>query len=278
MTNDKFEIIDERTKQNINSLNIETGLLKGEFQGVRYFLKARPGNFIESVTLINGIWEPHIAEILSANIRSDCIVIDIGANIGASTIPLAKKFPDSFFYLFEPHPEVFLDLKENVILNRLENIRLFNNAVSNANKKIDFYAQKSISGEINMGLSSSKLNNDIGDYQKIVVDSIRLDDLFEKQDKVVGIIKIDTQGNEIEVLKSAYNLILKDRPIIIFEFETEYFTDEEERLKNTEFILDFFNELRYKIFAIQPKSNYFPTVNLKGYFNGDILAIPVTQL
>lgn len=274
MTNNKFEIIDDRTKQNINSLSVEKGLLKGEFQGVKYFLKARPGNYIESVVLINGIWEPHIAEIMSANIRSGCIVIDIGANIGASTIPLAKKFPDSIFYVIEPHPEVFTDLKENISINRLKNIRLFNVAVSNVSERIDFYAQKSISGEINMGLSSSKLNKDIGEHEKIVVKSIRLDDLLENKDQTVGIIKIDTQGSEIEVLKSAYNLISKDRPIIIFEFETEYFSDEEERLKNTEFILDFFSELGYKIYAIQPKSNYLPSVNLEGYFNGDILAVP----
>jgi FkbM family methyltransferase len=274
MGRNTLKLIDERMMVNINSLNINSGLLKGEFQGVGYLLKARTGNFIESIVLGRGIWEPHVAEMISSYVQNDEIVIDVGANIGASTIPLAKQYPDTLFYLFEPHPEVFGDLLENICLNRLKNIHSFNNAIMNENEVTIFHAQD-MKKNINMGLSSVKLNRDIGEHAKINVNAIRLDDFFKNIDKRVCVIKIDTQGSELDVLKSARNVIRKFRPAVIFEFESEYFVDDDERRKTSDSILKYFEDLDYRTYAMQRESNYLPEITLRGYYNGDILALPV---
>jgi len=274
MNSNKIDLIDARTQRNLNSLKHDEGLLRAEFQGVKYFLNLRLGNFIETNVLINGAWEPHIADILASYMRTDEIIIDIGANIGASTIPLAKKYLDSLFYLFEPHPTLYTRMSQNAAMNGLSNLIPVNFAVSDENASIAFYAQKDQPGLRNMGLSSTKPNKDMGDYEEIFVSSVRLDDFFKDIENRVCVIKIDTQGNELEVLKSATSIIDKWRPVVVFEFESEYFSDESARARAADGILSYFNILNYHLYAIQKDSNFLPKVTLNGYFNGDILAVP----
>ncbi len=272
MSNQKIDLIDERSRRNINSMDVNEGLYFGNFQGSGYFIKVRLGNFIESNILIKGIWEPALAEIISSFLNDGEAVIDIGANIGASSIPLAKKYKNSYFYLFEPHPSIFEDLIENIKNNSLSNCTATCAAVSNSNSEITFYAQKD--SNKNMGLSSTRLNEDIGDYEKVKTKSIRIDEHFLNSKIRIGIIKIDTQGSEFEVLSSATLTIEKWRPLVVFEFESEYFENETERQDGANKLLTFFRKLNYKLYAIQNNSKYYPVLNLTGYFNGDIVAVP----
>ena len=48
----------------------------------------------------------------------------------------------------------------------------------------------------------------------------------------IVLIKIDTQGNELSVIYSADQIIKRDRPIILFEFEESTFTVKEESVEN----------------------------------------------
>lgn len=266
-------IIDSRTQRNLQSLDLSRGLARGRFQDVDFLVKMRPQNLIETSVFVNQMWEPHIAELIASYLTAPGnIVIDVGANIGASSIPLARKFPDTEFYLFEPHPDIFSDLSENVMLNRCRNVNISQNAVSNVNGKVPFFAQQN--NNSNMGLSSLKMNSDLGDFAVIDVSSIRIDDYFGCEFRDIAIIKIDTQGAELDVLNSASNIIYRHRPIIIFEFESEYFeqTAEVDLVKSA--LLLFFKERSYKLYCIQREVRFLPVCTLEGYFNGDVLAVP----
>lgn len=272
MSSLNINLIDDRSQRNIKSMDVNEGLYFGNFQGSGYFIKVRLGNFIESNVLVRGIWDPVLADIISSFLKDGEAVVDVGANIGASTIPLAKKYKGSVFYLFEPHPSIYLDLTENININCLSNCTSICAAVSNSSSEIRFYAQNS--SNKNMGLSSTRLNYDIGDYYEHKANGIRIDDHFLSLDVRVGVIKIDTQGSEFDVLTSATLTIEKWRPIVVFEFESEYFGNDLERKEVSINILNFFHKLNYKLYAIQNTSKYFPIVNLKEYYNGDILAVP----
>jgi FkbM family methyltransferase len=43
---------------------------------------------------------------------SNGVMIDVGANIGTSTLPLAAKHPQVSFHCYEPHPEIFTRQKK----------------------------------------------------------------------------------------------------------------------------------------------------------------------
>ena len=64
--------------------------------------------------------------IMSNFIEKGDFVFDVGANIGAFTIPFAKKVGENGkVFTFEPQPNVHNLLKNNVKLNNLDNVELF---------------------------------------------------------------------------------------------------------------------------------------------------------
>ena len=97
---------------------------------------------------------------------------------------------------------------------------------------------------------------------------------FLKKDIKIDLIKIDTQESELQVLKSSSQIIKKNKPVIIFEFESEYFPEKQEHEYYKNEILNFFKQESYNLYMIDPKLNYFPELKLNFYFRGEILALP----
>ena len=259
---------------NMPSLDVSRGLVQGQLDGAAFLLQMRVGGFIESSIHEYGIWEGHVARLISGYLhRPGGVMIDVGANIGATTVPLARRFPGSEFCVFEPHPEVFGTLSTNIALTCLGNVRTWNRAVSNsAATTIDFYAQK---GSTNMGLSSTRLNPDIKDHDCIKVGSVRLDDVFKDTGQRISVIKIDTQGNELDVLESAREIVTRHRPVIVFEHEDEYFPDEAERTATKRRISRYFETLNYGVYALNAGPRFMPALRLdQSYFHGEIVAVP----
>ena len=59
-------------------------------------------------------------------IEKDDVVFDIGSNIGAFTIPFAKKVgPKGKVFAFEPQSFIYNLLKDNVKLNNLKNTKIY---------------------------------------------------------------------------------------------------------------------------------------------------------
>ncbi len=257
---------------NLDALNFDEGVVMGSFQGKDYLMNCQPGDLVETTIYLEKAWEEHLAKIMSLYLDgSNGIMIDVGANIGANTIPLAAKHPQIKFHCYEPHPEVFARLKSNIQLNNLKNVEPINSAVSNSTEKtLKFYAQK---GAQNMGRSSLKLNSDIKEHDEITVPAISIDDNFANSNAPILLIKVDTQGTELEVLESASKTIEKFRPVIIFELEDRYFTDGDrgpakKRLK------DYFEELGYSLFNVSKGLDFYPVVDITKNYHGDILALP----
>jgi FkbM family methyltransferase len=257
---------------NIDALNFEEGVVLGSFQGKDYLINCHPGNLIETTIYLDKIWEEHLAKIMSVYLDgSNGVMVDVGANIGASTIPLAAKHPQIRFHCYEPHPEIFDRLKNNIKLNNFNNVKLVNSAVSNSTEKLlKFYAQKSAD---NMGKSSLKLNTDIMDHDEIKIPIVSIDETFADRSEPVLLIKIDTQGTELEVLQSAKKTIDKFRPTILFELEDRYFLDYEiDAAKKT--LKEFFEELDYSLLNITNGLDYLPEIDITKNYHGDILATP----
>lgn len=261
------------SNRNAKSISFEQGLIVGQFEDTSYLIKIHPKNSIASCVYVDGTWEPHIAKIISTYLNdSKNAVIDVGANIGVTSIPLAKRYPNSHFYLFEPHPLIFSELINNINYNKLENVTAQKIAINDTTQtSIPFYAQKNAD---NLGLSSIKLNHDIKEYDLINVSCGTLDSFFLKKDVTIKIIKIDTQGTELNVLLSGKKIINRDRPIIIFEFESDYFINPNDEKNAKQGIWDFFEKMNYELFMIDDKVKFMPKLTLKDYFQGDIVAVP----
>lgn len=245
----------------------------GKFRETSYLLTIRPQNHIESYVYLNKIWEPHLVDLMAGYLNDPNVAfVDVGANIGATSIPLAKHFKHVKFFLFEPHPLLFKDLENNVSFNKLTNIESHNIGITNRGDTfLPFYAQKNAT---NFGLSSFTHNNDITDYDVIEVPCKSLDNVLSGSVNV-RFIKVDTQGHELNVLLSASKLLKQHRPIVLFEFESEYFPTPEDEQKTKTQIQEFFASLKYDLYMVGAKSHYLPKITLQDYFHGDILAVPL---
>ena len=114
------------------------------------------------------------------------VIIDIGANTGDFYLCFDKTIE---YYGIEPSPEIFSDLKYNV-----KNQNLINNGVWNSSKnEIEFFLNDA-TGDSSI-IPISKFTN------KILVNTTTLDDIIDKINKPIKLIKIEAEGAEPEILE-----------------------------------------------------------------------------
>ena len=126
------------------------------------------------------------------------IAVDVGANVGFWSVPLSDKFKKVIS--FEPIAQVYECLVENT--KNLSNIKLNNFALGSENKNV------------NMVFDSSNTGNSYIDGNPGNIKVKKLDDSFMPK---FGLIKIDCERHELEVLKGAVNTLLKYKPIVVVE-------------------------------------------------------------
>ena len=148
------------------------------------------------------------------DLNEKSLIIDIGANVGSVSLPLAQNFNNSEIFSIEPTIFAFKKLKQNINLNLglKKRIKTFNYFVSCKKKKIEFVhsSWKLISGDKKHGIHK-------GILKKTSNRITSLDSVLKKNKKRVRLIKIDVDGYELEVLKSAEKTLKKEKPIIYFE-------------------------------------------------------------
>ncbi len=173
-----------------------------EFQG----FKIKKGRTTR-VAILEGTTDPSIENLMKNKIKPGMNVIDIGANIGLMT-HMASKLVGStgHVYSFEPDPELFQILNENIKLNQLENVTAFQIAVSNTCGKAVFSQNYEADGDGRLE-SKSMLKNTIR------VDVITLDDFCEKNTFDIDFIKMDVQGSEPKVFEGMKHLISHNKHI-----------------------------------------------------------------
>lgn len=170
------------------------------------------------VSVAKWFYESGIAERALINwtlenlIKEDKNFVDVGAHIGTYSWICGRKAKHT--YAFECDPKTFCYLAANVALHQLEDkISLFNTALGahEQGKTAILYKRSEDGGGNGIKLLSDK---DVS-LTKTIVSVKPLDD-FELDE--IGLIKIDVEGNELEVLKGAQRTLEKNNfPPILFE-------------------------------------------------------------
>jgi len=144
-------------------------------------------------------------------VRKNDVVYDIGAHAGYFTLLASYLVGDEGkVYSFEPNKRVFNALNKNIKINNCRNTFVFNIAVSDKNSYLFFKTGK--------GSGTGRLS-DVGEYK---VEVVKLDDFVCKGD-IFGpnVIKIDVEGEELNVLKGAKNLLEKYKPTIFLSTHSQ---------------------------------------------------------
>ncbi len=163
-------------------------------------------NSKEYHTLKREIWGE---DIYSFNSEKDSpLIIDIGAHIGISVLYFKSIYPNSKILAFEPNPISFEILNENVESNSLENVELFNTAISTNDGITKLYIDN---GEHEWHSNSSLLENSWNGKEKTKPIEVKCSKLnnYLQGTEVIDMLKIDTEGSEYSILNSNKEILRK---------------------------------------------------------------------
>ena len=149
--------------------------------------------------------EHRLLELVSAR-RLRC-VFDIGAHLGLHTL-FYSAVADQVVS-FEPAPQNYARLVDNVGLNGRTNVSTWNVALSDRSTVLDFLDNR-------ISQTGTLLTNapHAQGFRKIPVQAYRLDDLDLP---APALIKIDCEGAEMQVLRGAAETLRKHRPVVHLE-------------------------------------------------------------
>jgi FkbM family methyltransferase len=162
---------------------------------------------------------------LLSNQKKICM-LDIGANEGQTIDWALNLFESVEIFSFEPTERLFLNLKSKY---KNKDIKLYNLALSDSKGTIKFYTSShSMTNSLlkpRMEMYEKHIEKEIYDDMSAkseeLVEVNRLDDWYDENlnDEKIDILKIDTQGNDFNVLLGAPKLLNNKVSIIIIEIE-----------------------------------------------------------
>jgi FkbM family methyltransferase len=175
--------------------------------GARFMLY--PGQSIDKCIFVDGAYEIRFLQLIERffSKRSNCIMIDIGANIGNHAIYLASVFDK--IYCFEPAVQIAERLESNISLNGFSNVEVHRIGLSDRNEFLHF--KLDCTG--NLGASHFQETPDDDTIEL----PVRLGDQYLADIDRIDFIKVDAERHEREVFRGLRDTIAKHRPIIAFE-------------------------------------------------------------
>lgn len=141
-------------------------------------------------------------------------VVEIGANMGSHSLPLAKVAATQGRRLMaiEPQPVIFQQLCANLAINHIHNAIALNMACSESASNL-YFSRQDYSAVGNFGGVALRLQGKADDER---IAAQPLDELLDNSWDV-GLLKIDVEGMERVVLLGAQQTISRCRPVIYLE-------------------------------------------------------------
>jgi len=143
-------------------------------------------------------------------VRPGDTAIDVGANIGYYTLMLSSLVgPTGQVLCFEPEPDNLSELRRNVHLNKLANVKVIEAAVGETNGQC----------HLTRGINGMVCENGNSDLE---VKIVALDSVIDLR---IDLLKIDVEGYEGHVLAGAERLIREHRPAMFVEVHPTLLTN-----------------------------------------------------
>ncbi len=147
-------------------------------------------------------------------------VIDIGAGFGDFTLYAALNRPNTLVYAYEPFPESFAMLEDNIRNNRIENVKTFAEAVWGESGQLIL----DLSGgePLQAPTKGSEMAGEVkaGQYR---VPALSLEKALEQNDlSHLDLLKLDCEGAEFVILSEKSAKTLKRIERIVMEYHDGY--------------------------------------------------------
>jgi FkbM family methyltransferase len=163
--------------------------------------------------LVKGVYEPQETELVRREVGAGDVVLDLGANIGYFTLIFGALVGDKGrVFAFEPDPENFALLDENIAMNGYKTVVAVQAAVADQTGTTRLYLSEDNKGD-------HRIYDSRDDRRAIDVPVISLDDFFDGYTGRVDFIKMDIQGAEGLALAGMQSLLERTTPrMLLTEF------------------------------------------------------------
>jgi FkbM family methyltransferase len=192
----------------------------GPFAGksdIRYEGYFSDGDDISRNLFWLGDFEPWVCSTISRFAKLGTIGIDIGANIGATAMVMARAVgPSGRVICFEPIPKNIEYLRRNILANSLAWVQIEPVALSSRSSSLRMSMPEG-------GAGRSNICSD-GPYK---VDAVSFDEWIEKHPNLdISVCKIDAEWHELEIFTGMARTLTKQAiPVFIFERHTDQTND-----------------------------------------------------
>lgn len=204
-----------------------------------------------------GEWSGGECRVFDAIVKPGMTVIEVGSNIGAHTVPLARSAgPQGVVYAFEPQRITFQTLCANLALNHLTNVVPYHAAAGDKPGSL-------LVPELKQDATNNFGGLGLGDHQAgFKVPVMTIDSL---NPAACHFIKADVEGMEESALRGAEQTIRKFLPVVYVE---------NDRPEKSESLVKYLVSLGYRLFIHNPqlfdpnnykgnKENVFPNIASK---------------
>lgn len=164
-------------------------------------------------------WAAYYLERMNVTVKG---IVDVGAFDGAIALHLADMFPHAEIYSFEPTPATFAQLERAA--RRQPRIRPFRYAVSDRNGAAELNVNRSPGTNSLLAVQhSDEMTAILGAggemLERVACETIRLDDFLSQQPSFTcQLLKTDTQGFDLHVLRGARQALESTVRVVISEF------------------------------------------------------------
>jgi len=212
-------------------------------------------------TVMEYFWKDIHSDLLSLNLwfdisKEEGIYLDIGAHTGTYVLTALKSNPNNFIIAFEPF---YLNLARLMTNLRINDLNYYKNvqALSIAASDITGVKKFNVNSRSSYLHKGGKITNS-GEN----INTIKIDDMnFDKINKKVKGLKIDTEGEDLKVLIGCQKTIQKFKPKIIIEVRNENKVEIQEFLIKKNYamytIYNLFSKVDLRTFEIDKMINIF---------------------
>ena len=209
-------------------------------------------DFISKTLYSTGSWDNHLltlSKLFYAGIDAP-FILDIGANLGAYTIPVAKDIQaaNGSVYCYEPQKIVYYQLCGNIFINRLDNVDAFREAIGEVDGSIMI---PSINYSTACNIGAFSMDSDVRGkttHMNEIEEGVTVDTPVRRLDSITFpkapcLIKIDVEGMELSVLSGGEDFLKRNAfPPILFEvLQVQWVEDQKDK------IFSLLNNLGYEI-------------------------------
>jgi FkbM family methyltransferase len=149
-------------------------------------------------------------ERISTPAQADWKIVDIGAGLGDFSLDVARECPTCVIHAYEPSPESFGLLEENLHLNSITNVTTFAEAINSTGRAVALDISRAAAVQHSIVAVSQD--------GTVLVPATTLEAVLDRLAGPCDLLKMDCEGAEYEILLTATDSALRRIRRIVMEY------------------------------------------------------------